>query len=78
MRKGKYRSLNDRELNASIIQLYCKGMTRKQIAGILGLSQWNATYRLRQCGVTLEREIAFSDKIRAKGLSVRDLCHPNL
>lgn len=76
--ESQKRRMRSARLDRRIVELYCKGMTRQQIAEMLGLSLWNTTYRLRQCGVTLEREIAFSDKIRAKGLRIRDLYHPRL
>ena len=52
-------------MNRTIIDLFCQGKTRKEIAAILGISQWNVGDRLRQCGVTLQREIEVRDKIRA-------------
>ena len=52
-------------MNRTLIDLFCEGKTRKEIARILGTSQWNVSYRLRQCGVTLRREIEVRDKIRA-------------
>jgi DNA-binding NarL/FixJ family response regulator len=62
-----------RRRKARLITLFCEGKTRKEIARILGMSQWNVSHRLRQCGVTLQREQDVRDKIRAKSHRDRDL-----
>lgn len=70
----KIRARNkQRYIKMRVIRLYTQGKSRSEIARILGLSHWNVSYRLRQCGVTLQRELEVRDNIRAKSHRDRHL-----
>lgn len=56
-----------------MMELYTQGMTRNEIAEILGITPDGVGMYLRRRGVTKRREMELYAKIRAKGARVSDL-----